>query len=715
MKRLSPRLRYNAPRLPGAYRKGVAAVRTLLGLPGWDSAGRSVQGLWDDDRGDDYRLVVDHEGILRVFESGILPYKGSRQVRNLYIAELHDSDNWRTYGSGAIVDGDTYGELDLTVTVVGSADRIETDASLYPGAGLLVGKDFRVSYEAKTTTANLGKNIICQLNRYDGGASAIANDIAELTDEWQRFTVDSFPNFTDPLNNGMRLQFWGGSNYCPDFTIRNIQLEDVTGQANQNPSEYEPVGTPTGAEICSDPTFQEAEGVTWIDAGTAWTLTEGQAESTTTYITLYAAIDIDVIADEQFVIVAEFTGGLRAKVGGTGTYEDLVSGVPFVNTSGGGTDFIFMQATSLGVVTSFSVKKATDGIGIYNTANGNTVDVNGVVTEAVGAALSPVPVIRHEPESTNKCENYNLNPTDTTGVTKTGDAASVLSVVDDSANYPAVLKQIGNQQVYKLDNSAGVAWAYAVITGGAADTTAHSIFCYARIDTGTGRMEFNKPAGAVNITASTYTLISSENITTHDIGNKVRLAVPAGSTLYFIANQMEDSAFSTSLVEVIGGSAIRNTDANQHPYSSAVFNQDEGYLVFDWTPEYDKVDLSTTDLETFTTDGVGGYILYMDDGGVKTFAGSALGAVNELFVSGNKYRVAVRWGNTEGTYQIGILDIDGDGLWSWDGTPGAYDGEFGASQLFLYIFKDHPYINQVHDLQIFNKDQTTAEIEARHP
>ena len=36
-----------------------------------------------------------------------------------------------------------------------------------------------------------------------------------------------------------------------------------------------------------------------------------------------------------------------------------------------------------------------------DTENGNTVDGGGVVTEGVGAKLSPYPTMLHEPEATN--------------------------------------------------------------------------------------------------------------------------------------------------------------------------------------------------------------------------------------------------------------------------------------------------------------------------
>ena len=47
------------------------------------------------------------------------------------------------------------------------------------------------------------------------------------------------------------------------------------------------------------------------------------------------------------------------------------------------------------------------GYGIYNRANGNTVDVNGVVTDTPGAVLATAPVLRHAPAATNYADGDN--------------------------------------------------------------------------------------------------------------------------------------------------------------------------------------------------------------------------------------------------------------------------------------------------------------------
>jgi len=90
--------------------------------------------------------------------------------------------------------------------------------------------------------------------------------------------------------------------------------------------------------------------------------------------------------------------------------------------------------------------------------------------------------LRIEPVSTNKCTNTNVNPTDTSGFTKGGDANSTISVVDAPAGLleAADLEQLcTNGKVFYLDNSAGTSNAYVDIAGEVGNTNIHSASVYA--------------------------------------------------------------------------------------------------------------------------------------------------------------------------------------------------------------------------------------------
>ena len=156
------------------------------------------------------------------------------------------------------------------------------------------------------------------------------------------------------------------------------------------------------------------------------------------------------------------------------------------------------------------------------------------------------PAYLSEPARTNKCTCLKANPTDTTNLTQNGDAAAVLSVVDDTAALAAAgLSGICTSgKVYKLDNSSGVTIAWATISGPTGNTNIHTYSVYWR---GTGSVENRLVFEASAIVAApvTYTrdVRTSSALATNA---QQRIAADAGSVVYFILPQLEEGAFATS-------------------------------------------------------------------------------------------------------------------------------------------------------------------------
>ena len=164
-----------------------------------------------------------------------------------------------------------------------------------------------------------------------------------------------------------------------------------------------------------------------------------------------------------------------------------------------------------------------------------------------------------EPARTNKVTCRKSNPVDTTNITKSGDDAAVLSVVDDSAALAAAgLSDICTSgKVYKLDNSAGAAEAYANFGGTTGNTNAHYGLCYMRAPTaafgflqaaGTGAsgdsgVVFTATTGSYN---GTVYVPFSFAITAGATSNFMRLRANAGAIVYFILPKLEEGAFTTS-------------------------------------------------------------------------------------------------------------------------------------------------------------------------
>lgn len=139
----------------------------------------------------------------------------------------------------------------------------------------------------------------------------------------------------------------------------------------------------------------------------------------------------------------------------------------------------------------------------------------------------------------NQCTNYNANPAGLTNVTKSGDAASVLSVVSDTAALAAAgldaICTAGN--VFLLDNSLGTTNAFATAGGSGGSATDHVHSCWLR-GSGAARLQTGSVAGP------SYTLTSdyqhAVGVITHATSSQSWLirATP-GTVVYFILNQME--------------------------------------------------------------------------------------------------------------------------------------------------------------------------------
>lgn len=167
-----------------------------------------------------------------------------------------------------------------------------------------------------------------------------------------------------------------------------------------------------------------------------------------------------------------------------------------------------------------------------------------------------------KPARTNKCNNYNANPTDLTGLTKTGDAAATLTLVDDTASLTtANLGTICTSgKVYKLDNSAGSTAAIATqgTTGSAntGNTNAHSLSAWMR-GTGTARLRLTGVNSTTLALSSTYTKWKTENVTPSASTDNWSVWASAGAVVYFILNQLEEGATASPIIITQGSSASR--------------------------------------------------------------------------------------------------------------------------------------------------------------
>lgn len=194
-----------------------------------------------------------------------------------------------------------------------------------------------------------------------------------------------------------------------------------------------------------------------------------------------------------------------------------------------------------------------------------------------------------EPAGTNKCTNYNANPTDLTGVTKFGAAASVLTLVDDSAALAAAgYGNIGNGMVFDIDNTTGGSNAGFDIAGTMGNTNAHTVSAVIRVlnDHANNGIGTSAPITGPTLTVAEYGTYkrASYTVAAPAAGtNTFRVRVGAGGRIRVILNQLEEASAASSHIVVAGSTGTRAAEAVTLSAPSGVF--DSHLLLDDETEE----------------------------------------------------------------------------------------------------------------------------------
>ena len=183
------------------------------------------------------QTVEDFEGLIKTTLSGEQASKGARRVENL-IARWPDYGNSDVIAEAAISLGDSatytagaeYGVSDLSG---GSEARVfNASEHLYAVFPFYLGQVIIYSFEIKKHS----DNGTFPVRFRTGGGGPGTEALITLTDDWQRVSLQG-------TIDGASVYFYIGDKRVGGSTadtarFRRFQIEDVTGQANQNPSEY---------------------------------------------------------------------------------------------------------------------------------------------------------------------------------------------------------------------------------------------------------------------------------------------------------------------------------------------------------------------------------------------------------------------------------------------------------------------------------------------
>lgn len=202
---------------------------------------------------------------------------------------------------------------------------------------------------------------------------------------------------------------------------------------------------------------------------------------------------------------------------------------------------------------------------------------NGSAMLFASGAPSIVPGVGYfaRPAITNKCANRNANPVDLTGMTKSGDAAATLTVVDDTAAIAAAgLSEVCTSgKVYKIDNSAGTGVANVSVAGVTGNTNTHHSSAYVRGGTGSFGMGTGGSFTAAIPLAGSAGYVRQGLSYAPLATNTFLIRANAGQVIYFVLNQLVEGSLPGAIILTTG--AAGNVTADVLAFPTPVANDED--------------------------------------------------------------------------------------------------------------------------------------------
>jgi hypothetical protein len=218
------------------YWKNVQAAQTVTdNRPSFEaplthdlnlSAGQGIATYSRADGADRRATVTDFEGIIRPVKAGEARFDGARRVENLF-SYSNDFSN----AAWAVQLGATkIGTNQISLASTASSGFYQQMAAVIPDNN---GRIFRYSIDVQWVS---GDTSYVMGGYSDVGFSVSPNATIAVSSEWKRFSILATTHASTDATN-LSFNLIRGANGGV-INVRNAQLEEVTGQANQNPSEY---------------------------------------------------------------------------------------------------------------------------------------------------------------------------------------------------------------------------------------------------------------------------------------------------------------------------------------------------------------------------------------------------------------------------------------------------------------------------------------------
>ena len=308
----------------------------------------------------------DFEGLIKTVESSEPRFQGARRVENRITSSENLLNGWFYTGAGSI-DNATTATFNSRFATLGNYQPGP------PGTYRSSAKIRRISGDPSLT--------------FDFLVGSVRSGNILPTTEWVTYSAIQTQVGQDPI---FGLTTTLTPSVATVIEVKDFQVENVTGQTNQNPSEYVSTGVGTGPELVTNGDF--ATDSDWTKIGTA-TISGGQANLATTNDEVQQGF---AVAGVTYEVQINWTAGtatyLKAYIGG-GYKQITTSGsVTFQTTATGANNFRFIAGNGSATISDISIKSTShganvDGVQYFNTLNANTVTAN-VVTEAVGSPLT---------------------------------------------------------------------------------------------------------------------------------------------------------------------------------------------------------------------------------------------------------------------------------------------------------------------------------------